>query len=118
MATNQEQKDAVLRAINLYIEAGRKGDSKIAAQAFAPTATMSWSEKGELKSVPIQTLYDYIDKTGPVEVKYELTTLDVSEDAAIVRIESQFGATKFADMFSLVKDGADWKIISKVYHVK
>ncbi|WP_176763536.1 nuclear transport factor 2 family protein [Pedobacter antarcticus] len=34
-----------------------------------------------------------------------------------MRIESQFGPDKYADMFTLVKDGNNWKIISKIYHV-
>lgn len=36
----------------------------------------------------------------------------------MVRIESKFGEAQFSDMFTLVKDGADWKIVSKVYHAK
>lgn len=50
-----------------------------------------------------------------MEANYKLTTLDVEGDAAILRIESQFGPDKYADMFTLVKDGSDWKIISKIY---
>ncbi|WP_294332884.1 nuclear transport factor 2 family protein [Chryseobacterium sp. sg2396] len=91
---------------------------KTAKEAFAQTATMSWNENGELKSVPIQALYDLFDTSGPSEASYELTALNVEEDAAIARIESQFGPTKFADMFTLVKTGDQWKIISKIYHVK
>lgn len=117
MQSTQEQKDSILRAIDLYVEAGRKGNSKIAVGAFAPTATVSWTENGELKTTPVQALYDFFDK-GALTVNYELTTLDVAEDVAIVRIESQFGPAKFADMFTLVKDGSDWKIVSKVYHTK
>lgn len=43
----------IIKAIEHYINAGRKGDSKIAAEGFAPTAAMSWVEGGKLKSVPI-----------------------------------------------------------------
>lgn len=115
MQNNQEQKEAILKAIDLYVEAGRKGDGNIAKPAFASTATMSWSEEGALKSVPIQTLFDGFSAAEPMEANYKLTTLDVEGDAAIVRIESQFGPNKYADMFTLVKDGNDWKIISKIY---
>jgi hypothetical protein len=118
MQSTEEQKKGILHAIDLYVEGGRKGDSKPAKEAFAQTATMSWNENGELKSVPIQVLYDLFDTSGPSEASYELTALNVEEDAAIVRIESQFGPTKFADMFTLVKTGDQWKIISKIYHVK
>ncbi|WP_166333073.1 hypothetical protein [Sphingobacterium chungjuense] len=41
MQNNQEQKQEILKAIDLYVEAGRKGDGNIAKPAFASTATMS-----------------------------------------------------------------------------
>ncbi|MCT2561877.1 nuclear transport factor 2 family protein [Chryseobacterium herbae] len=118
MQNNQEQKDGILKAIDLYVEAGRKGDGNIAKPAFASTATMSWSENGGLKSVPIQALFDGFSAAKPMEANYKLVTLDVEGNVAIVRIESQFGSDKYADMFTLVKDGSDWKIISKIYQVK
>ena len=49
---------------------------------------------------------------------YTITACNVSDDVAIVAIDSDFGGTKFDDMFSMVKDGKDWKIVSKVYNVK
>lgn len=118
MENNQEQKEGILKAIDLYVEAGKKGDGNIAKPAFAATATMSWSENGALKSVPIQALFDGFSVAKPMEANYKLTTLDVEGDVAIVRIESQFGSDKYADMFTLVKDGSDWKIISKIYQIK
>lgn len=118
MQNNQEQKEGILKAIDLYVEAGKKGDGNIAKPAFASTATMSWSENGALKSVPIQALFDGFSAAEPMEANYKLTTLDVEGDVAIIRIESQFGADKYADMFTLVKDGSDWKIISKIYQIK
>jgi hypothetical protein len=118
MQNNQEQKEGILKAIDLYVEAGKKGDGNIAKPAFASTATMSWSENGALKSVPIKVLYDGFSAAEPMEANYKLTTLDVEGDVAIVRIESQFGDDKYADMFTLVKDGSDWKIISKIYQIK
>lgn len=118
MQDDQKQKEAILKPIDLYMEAGRKGDGNIAKPAFASSATMSWSEQGSLKSVPIQVLFDGFSATEPMEASYQLATLEVAEDVAIARIESQFGPNKYADMFTLVKDGSDWKIISKIYHVK
>lgn len=108
----------IRKALDLYCEASVKGDSKIAEPAFAPTATMSFAENGKLVSVPIKALFDYYDQTGPQPASYEITSCNVATDAAIVSIDSKFGETRFADMFTLVKDGNDWKIISKIYHVK
>ena len=37
---------------------------------------------------------------------------------AIVSVDTQFGAAKFTDMFALVRNGDEWKIVAKIYHVK
>ncbi|WP_320054423.1 nuclear transport factor 2 family protein [uncultured Acetobacteroides sp.] len=117
MQVTEAQKAGILQAIDLYIEAGNKGNSKTAREAFDSKATMSWVENGKLKNVPIQALYDYFDQ-GVVASSYELTSIEVAENVATVRIESQFGTAKFSDMFAMVKDGNQWKIVSKVYHLK
>lgn len=113
-----EEKAAIVAAIDCYIEGGRQGSSEVARKGFAPTATMSWYEDGQLQSVPIQTLYDGFDATNGDKVSYEMTLCEVAGDVAVVRIESQFGEARYTDMFSLVKDREGWKIVSKIYHVK
>ena len=113
-----DQLSGIRKALDLYTEAALKGDSKIAEPAFASTATMSFTQDGGLVSLPIQALFDFYNTECPQPASYEIKTCDVEDDAAIVRIESQFGKTRFANMFTLVKDGEDWKIISKIYHVK
>lgn len=113
-----EELAGIEKALNYYIEAAVKGDSKIAMQGFAPAATMSYAEGCSLVTVPIQALYNYYDQTGPHNATYEISACSVAGDVAMVRIESKFGESEFSDMFTLVKDSSDWKIVSKVYHVK
>lgn len=108
----------IRKTLDLYCKAAIKGDSKIAEPAFAPTATISHIEDGKLISLPIKALYEYYDATGPHNASYEITSCNVAEDVAIVSIDSQFGNTRFADMFTMAKDGDNWKIISKIFHVK
>lgn len=110
----------VIKAIDYYIEGGRKGSSTIAKKGFSETATMSWYENGKLQSVPIQTLYDLYDQpqTHNGKVTYSIISCEIAEDVAIIAIDSQFGNAQYIDMFTLVKDDADWKIVSKVYHTK
>lgn len=118
-AENEKQDLAgITNALDLYVNAAIKGDSKIAQPAFAPGATMSYTEKGKLVTVPISELYAYYDKTGPHQATYRIESVKVAGDIAIVSIDSKFGDTSFDDMFTLVKDGDTWKIVSKVYHIK
>lgn len=75
-------------------------------------------ENGTLRSVPIQALFDGFDSWQPMEVSYDIISCEVADDVAMVAINSQFGDAKYTDMFTLVKDGVVWKIVSKVYHTK
>lgn len=115
---NSAELEGITKVLNMYIDAAIKGDSKIAQPAFAPLATMSYAEKGKLVTVPIKELFAYYDKTGPHQASYDLTSVKVEGDVAIVSIDSRFGDARFDDMFTLVKDGRDWRIVSKVYHLK
>lgn len=115
-ATPQER-TAIIKAIEHYINAGRMGKSSEARKGFADIATMSWSENDALKSVPIKELYTYFDEK-PRNASCEIAGCSVAGDIAMVRVESVFDDAKFTDMFTLVKDGPDWKIVSKVYHLK
>lgn len=113
-----DEVDGIRKALGYYTEAAVKGDSKIAIQGFAPAATMSYVDADSLVTVPIQSLYDYYDHTGPHSATYEIASCSVAGNVAMVRIESRFGDNEFSDMFTLVKDGSDWKIVSKVYYAK
>ena len=116
--SEEEIKKEVLKAVELYAEGGRNPSGGKGKKAFAQWATMSWNENGKLISVPIQTLFDVLEVTGPEEVTYTVKNIAVSQTAATVYIESNFSKLgKFNDMFTLVKDESGWKIVSKVYDV-
>ena len=79
---------------------------------------MSYNEKGKLVTVPIQTLFSIMDTIDPKEVSYTLKNITVSPTVTTVSIDSSFSKIgKFNDMFTLVKDENDWKIVTKVYNV-
>ena len=116
--SEEEIKKEVLKAVELYAEGGRNPSGGKGKNAFAQWATMSWNENGKLTTVPIQTLYDVLESTGPEEVIYTVKNIAISPTVATVHIQSSFSKLgKFNDMFSLVKDESGWKIISKVYDV-
>ena len=115
---SEEIKKEVLKTIELYIEGGKNPAGGAGKKAFAQWATMSYNENGKLVTVPIQTLFSIMDSIGPEQVSYTLKNITVSPTVATVAIESSFSKIgKFNDMFTLVKDEHDWKIVSKVYDV-
>ncbi len=115
---SEEIKKEVLKAIELYIEGGKNPAGGAGKKAFAQWATMSYNENGKLVTVPIQTLFSIMESIGPEDVSYTIKNITVSPTVATVSIESSFSKIgKFNDMFTLVKDEHDWKIVSKVYDV-
>lgn len=114
---SQQDKEAISRTLEFYMEGSRQGNSKITAKAFAEGATLSGIYQGKFMVAPIQVLYDLVDQQGPKESDYTITTCSVEGEIAIVRIEANFGKKRYTDMFTMVKDGNDWKIVSKVYHL-
>lgn len=119
MEKNNEKVTAILKAVELYAEAGRKGSREIGQQAFTEQATMSWVENGKITTVPISALYDVLGQTGQEEVTYEVVDVSIAGNVAFVRIDSWFSKLgSFNDMFTLAEQKGQWKIVSKIYSVK
>ena len=119
MSKQSEKVAAILKAVELYAEAGRKGSREIGQQAFTEQATMSWVENGKITTVPITALYDGLEQTGEEEVTYEVEDVTVAGDVAYVRISSTFSKLgSYDDMFTLAEQEGEWKIVSKIYHTK
>ena len=110
---------AIKRTIDTYIEGGRKGDSQIMRQAFHPDAIIYGVHDGEAGGGAIQGLYDLVDGKPPAgDIPYTVTVLNQETDIAIVRLDiPDWAGTHYTDMFAMLKDGEDWKIITKLWHV-
>jgi hypothetical protein len=120
MTNHSEKVAAILNAVELYAEAGRKASRTIGQQAFTQAATMSWVENGKITTVPITSLFDGLEQTGEEEVTYEVVDVNIAGNIAFVRIDSWFSKLgSFNDMFTLAQqDNGEWKIVSKIYSVK
>ena len=119
MGKNNAKVTAILKAVELYAEAGRKGSREIGKQAFTEQATMSWVENGKITTVPISALYDGLEQTGQEEVTYEVLDVNIAGNVAFVRIDSWFSKLgSFNDMFTLAEQNGEWKIVNKIYSVK
>lgn len=119
MNKNNEKVAAILEAVELYAEAGRKASRELGQKTFTEAATMSWVENGKINTVPITALYDGLEQTGNEEVTYTVEDITVADNVAFVRISSWFSKLgSFNDMFTLAEQNGEWKIVSKIYSVK
>ncbi len=114
-----QEYDAVLKTIQHYLTGGRTGNSAEMKRAFHPGATIFGYVGADLFGGPIQELYDWNDKNGPAaEMQARVTSVDVAGTVAKARVEiDNWSGHRFTDMFTLLKTGDEWKIISKVFHL-
>lgn len=116
VATASADYIGIIRAVDSYFEAGRKGDSAYMKQVFLPEANIYGTSEGKVIGGPIQLLYDMVDgKPSPTEIVYEVASVDIAGNIATVRLEiADWAGNAYTDMFTMIKDGDDWKIASKV----
>lgn len=121
MATNPiavQEYEAIRKVIGLYIEAARRAKSDIMKPAFYKDAIMYGFGGGQLSGGPIQGLFDFIDShPGATNLKAEITNIDIVGDIAHVRAESDdWNGARYSDMFLLIKDDGQWKILTKTFY--
>ena len=109
---------AVKNTLNKYLEAGKKGKSEIMKPAFHKDAIMYNADKGSINGGTIKALFDYIDNNPAAsEIEAEITAIDIVGNIAYARVESNnWHGARFSDMFLLLKDNGEWKILTKAFY--
>jgi putative lumazine-binding protein len=119
MTGSDNEREAIALTVQMYVAGGRSGRSADMKSAFHPAATIYGYIGPELFGGPIQLLFDWNDKNGPAkELQSRIASIDVEESIATVRLElDNWTGHKFTDMFTLLKTGGAWKIMSKVFYL-
>lgn len=110
--------EAVKKALNNYLEAGKKGDSKILQPSVYKDAIMYSAADGNVEGGSIKALFEYLDgNPAAMELEANITSIDIAGNIAYAKVESNnWHGSRYTDMFLLVKDGNDWKILTKTFH--
>jgi hypothetical protein len=87
--------------------------------AFHENATIHGYIGPDLFGGPIKLLFDWNDENGSAtELKSRIANIDIEGTAATVRLElDNWTGHRFTDMFTLLKTGGEWKIVSKVFYL-
>ena len=117
--TSTNERDAIARTIQTYIDGGKSGKGDDMKPAFHEGATIYGYIGPDLFGGPIQSLFDWNDGNGPAtELESEIANIDIQGTIATARLElDNWTGHKFTDMFTLLKTDGEWKIISKVFYL-
>jgi hypothetical protein len=119
IATSTDEREAIARTIQTYVDGGKSGKSAVMKPAFHDGATIYGYIGPDLFGGPIQSLFDWVDGNDPAtELVSNITSIDIQGTIATARVAlDNWGSHKFTDMFTLLKTDGEWKIISKVFYL-
>ena len=111
---------AIRQTVQYYFDGGTNRDSVALRKAFHPDARMLFARDGRLVVVPIGDFIARVAgeplKPGEVDsTRKRVTSVDVTGDAAIARIELERPEGLIVDYMSLLKVEGRWQIVNKIF---
>ena len=117
--THVNEKDAIVTAVQHYIDGATSGKGDDMKPAFHKDATIFGYAGADLFGGPIQRLFDWSDGNGPSkELKARIAKIDLVDTVATVRLElDNLSGARYTDLFTMLKVDGQWRIMSKVFHL-
>jgi hypothetical protein len=114
------QINAIRTAVNHYFQGHATGDGSHFAKVFHPDAKLYWI--GPDGTVMQRTSAEYIKGASgkpaadEAQRKRRIVSVDITGNIAMVKVELDYPAVKFTDIFSMVESKGQWWIVNKTYY--
>ena len=116
----QDAEDAAIReTIQHYFQGHATGNGDYFRKAFHPEAKLFFIREGKLTQ---WTSEEYISRASgkpaadEAQRKRKIDSIDISGNAAIVKITLDYPKVIFTDYMSMLKVDGQWKIINKTFY--
>lgn len=117
-AASASDRLAIEETIGHYYLAGDTASSAELRRAFHPAAMMFFVKDGVLNGVSQPEWWSRTDANkDPVKARSRrIPLVDVSGDAAVAKVLSEYPTHRFEDYMSLLRIGGQWRIVGKIFH--
>jgi hypothetical protein len=118
-ADNEYQ--AVRETVEHYLYGLKHNDVEKLKLAFYPEAKLFFIRKdNQLGQLTQEQWYKGFAASAGQEEKGDLriTAVDITDNAASVKVEEFYDTAKYTDYLSLLKINGEWKIVNKIYTVE
>ncbi len=116
-----DDETAVRVTIQHYLHGLKFNDIDNLKQAFYPEARLFFIKKnGELGQLTQSEWYEGFKSTPGKEEEGDLkiASLDIVGNAASVKVEENYPASRYTDFLSLLKVGGQWRIVNKIFYAE
>ena len=118
----QSSDEAEVRAaIEHYLLGHATGQGTHFQQVFHPESKLFWVRDGQLAT---RTSAEYIAGASgkpaddEAQRKRRITSVDITGNAAMVKVELDYPRVKFTDYMSMLKIDGQWKIVNKTFNAE
>ena len=117
-ADSHPEEAAVRETVQHYLHGLKFNDVESLKRAFYPEAKLLWIKRDkQLGQLTQEQWYKGFTASAGQEEKGELkiTSVDITGNAASVKVEEFYETSKYTDYLSLLKLEGGWKIVNKIY---
>ena len=110
----------IIAVVEAYVLAMSAADEQKLRAAFHPSASIIGNYQDAVEWLSVDAYVGEVIGAGlspNSSPNWKVSLLDITVDAATVKVEDDFGSMKFTDYLSLLKIAGEWKIVSKLYHL-
>jgi len=113
---NSDEQD-VRETVQHYLNGLKHNDVESLKRAFYPEAKLFFVKKDQLGQLTQDQWYKGFAASAGQEEKGDLqiTAVDITGNAASVKVVEVYEKTKYTDYLSLLKFAGGWKIVNKIY---
>ncbi len=118
--TSSADLDQIRETIDHYFMGHATGDGAHFEQAFHPEAKLFWVRDGELHqrtSAEFAAGASGSPAADETQRQRRIVNIDVSGDAAVVKVELDYPGALIHDYMSMLKIDGTWKIVNKTFVV-
>lgn len=111
---------AIRSAVEHYLMGHATGDGAHFQMVFHPKSMLFWMRDGELNERTSEAYIAGASGQPPADEaqrKRRIAMVDVTGDAAVVKVELDYPGAMITDYFSMLKVDGEWKIMNKIFHV-
>jgi hypothetical protein len=115
------EEQAVQSVVHLYVDGMTFAHDAALRKAFHPKASIIGNYENAVEWLSVDEFVAAVASEGAApagtQPLIDILALDITGDAASVKLIDAFAGLKFTDYLSLLKVNGRWVIVSKLYHL-
>ena len=119
-----DDRQQIENLINTYIDSMNDSNEDMVRDAFHENAKVTGYLHGELMQLSTEEFAGFVLSQQPSpndngeKIEFDIINIEIEGSIAHVKIRDKYLGITFLDILSLLKEGDNWSIYNKLFHVE